>query len=62
MHPTTQATFARIGIHGVTDNTTLGELTAKAHALKGGSSRRLKRTKRRKNRTNCRKKNRKILW
>lgn len=50
MHPLTLATFNKLGIHGVSDKTTLGELTAKAHALKGGSKR-SKRKNRKKRRT-----------
>jgi hypothetical protein len=57
MHPITVATFNKLGIHGVSDKTTLGELTAKAHALKGGS----KRTNRR-NRRNRKKRRTRRSW
>jgi hypothetical protein len=46
MHPTTAAMFNSVGLKGVSDNTTIGELTAKAHQLtKGGTRRRNRRKK-----------------
>lgn len=51
MHPTTAATFSKLGMHGVSDNTTIGELTSKAHGLKGGSRRSRHGSKRRSRRS-----------
>lgn len=50
MHPIAAATFNKLGIHGVSDKTTLGELTAKAHGLKGGSKRTKRRNRKRRSR------------
>lgn len=45
LHPTIKATFEKIGLHGVSDSTTIGELTNRALQIKGGFTRRRKRNR-----------------